>query len=129
MGRRIRFGWLTLGAVCAAFAQTADNQVLFGDLPKIEAAALHAQTLAEAVFLSAAVQYIAARNAWSGDRLGSALLNDFTAVWKLHARCDLTAGVRNAFDRRYEDPIFLTLDRLRGDGRTAFVRLSWRVWE
>ena len=65
----------------------------------------------------------------SGDRLGGALLADFTGTLKLHPRFDLEAGVRNAFDRRYADPIFLSVDRLPGDGRSAFVRLVWRAWE
>ncbi|HEV2447113.1 MAG TPA: TonB-dependent receptor, partial [Candidatus Sulfopaludibacter sp.] len=81
------------------------------------------------LFLSGALQYIAARNAWSGDRLGGALLADFTATWRVHPRCDVVAGLRNAFDRRYEDPIFLAVDRYRGDGRSAFLKLVWRVWE
>ena len=83
----------------------------------------------ERLFLSCALQWISARNSWTGDRLGGALLADFTGTLKLHPRFDLEAGVRNAFDRRYEDPIFLSVDRLPGDGRTAFVRLVWRAWE
>jgi iron complex outermembrane receptor protein len=92
-------------------------------------APLGAGGLAERLFLSGALQWISARNSWTGDRLGGALLADFTGTLKLHPRFDLEAGVRNAFDRRYEDPIFLSVDRLRGDGRSAFVRLVWRAWE
>ena len=85
--------------------------------------------LHERLFLSGALQWISARNSWTGDRLGGALLADFTGTLKLHPRFDLEAGVRNAFDRRYADPIFLSVDRLPGDGRSAFVRLVWRAWE
>ena len=81
------------------------------------------------LFFAGALQYISARNAWSGARLGGAPLADFTATARIHSRFDLQAGVRNALDRRYEDPIFLAVDRMRGDGRSAFLRLVWRVWE
>jgi len=81
------------------------------------------------LFLSAAFQYLSARNSWTGDRVGGAALFDGTATVRIHPRCDLQAGVRNALNRRYEDPIYLTVDRLRGDGRSAFLQLVWRVWE
>jgi iron complex outermembrane receptor protein len=74
-------------------------------------------------------QYLSARKSWTGDRLGGALLTDATATWRIHPRVDVQAGVRNLFDRRYEDPIYLTVDRLRGDGRSAFLRLVWQVME
>jgi len=81
------------------------------------------------LFLSANLQYIAARSTWTGDTLGGALIADCTATIRLHRAVELQTGLRNALDRRYEDPIYLTVDRLRGDGRSAFLRLVWRVWE
>jgi iron complex outermembrane receptor protein len=75
------------------------------------------------------LQYISARNSWTGDRLGGALLADFTVTARLQPRFDLEAGVRNAFDRRYEDPIYLTLDRIRGDGRSVYLRLVCHPWQ
>jgi outer membrane receptor for ferrienterochelin and colicins len=83
--------------------------------------------LRDRLFVSGSLQWLSARNTWTGQRLGGALLADFTATFRLLPRFDLEAGIRNAFDRRYEDPIFLSVDRLRGDGRSAFVRLVWRV--
>jgi outer membrane receptor for ferrienterochelin and colicins len=81
------------------------------------------------LFLSGAIQQIAARDTQSGAQLGSAATADFTACARVDRRFDIEAGVRNAFDRRYEDPVYLTLDRLAGDGRSVFLRLVWKVWE
>jgi outer membrane receptor for ferrienterochelin and colicins len=79
--------------------------------------------------LAGSWQYISARQSWTGDRLGGALLMDAVATWRLTSHFDVQGGIRNLFDRRYEDPIYLTVDRLRGDGRTAFLKLVWRVME
>ena len=81
------------------------------------------------LFLSSEWRYISSRDTWTGDRLPGALLADATATLRLNRRCDLQAGLRNALDRYYEDPIYLTVDRLRGDGRSAFVKLVWHVME
>ena len=81
------------------------------------------------LFLSSELRFVSARNAWTGDRLAGTLLADATATVRLHQRCDLQVGLRNALDRYYEDPIYLTVDRLRGDGRSAFLKLVWHVME
>jgi len=81
------------------------------------------------LFLAGALQSFSARETTGGDRLGGAWLVDFTATARVHPHFDIQVGVRNAFDRRYEDPVSLTIDRLPGDGRSAFVKLVWRVWE
>jgi outer membrane receptor for ferrienterochelin and colicins len=81
------------------------------------------------LFLAGSLQYISARQSWTGDRLGGAALADFTVTARLHPRFDLEGGVRNAFDRRYEDPIFLSVDRMRGDGRSLYLRLVCHAWE
>ena len=83
----------------------------------------------ERLFVAGEISWISARNSWTGCRLGGALLADFTATWMVNRRFDFSAGVRNAFDRRYEDPIYLAADRIPGDGRSLFVRLVWRAWE
>jgi iron complex outermembrane receptor protein len=79
--------------------------------------------------LAGSLQYVSARNSWTGDRLGGAVLADFTVTARLHPRFDLAAGVRNAFDRRYEDPIYLAVDRIPGDGRSVFLRLICHAWQ
>jgi outer membrane receptor protein involved in Fe transport len=81
------------------------------------------------LFLSGNLQYLSARDTWNGDTLGGRLVADCTATFRLHRSFELQGGVRNALNRRYEDPIYLTVDRLRGDGRSVFLRLVWRVWE
>ena len=81
------------------------------------------------LFLSSELRFVSARNAWRGDPLPGALLADASATVRLHRRCDLQVGLRNALDRYYEDPIYLTVDRLRGDGRSAFLKLVWHVME
>src|SRR5579871_1334928 len=73
-------------------------------------------------FFSTAWQYLSPRQTWSGSVLGGALLGDCTATVRLARSVELQAGLRNALNRRYEDPIYLILDRIRGDGRSAFVK-------
>jgi iron complex outermembrane receptor protein len=81
------------------------------------------------LFASADCQYTSARAAIMGGRLGGFLLADAAATLHLGARFDLVAGVHNLFDRRYEDPVYLTVDRIPGDGRSGFLKLVLRVWE
>jgi outer membrane receptor for monomeric catechols len=64
-----------------------------------------------------------------GERLGGFPLAGAAATLRLGRRCDLVAGVHNLFGRRYEDPIYLTVDRIPGDGRSAFLKLVLKVWE
>jgi outer membrane receptor for ferrienterochelin and colicins len=85
--------------------------------------------LAGRLFWAGSLQFISARNSWTGTRLGGAVLSDFTITGRLNRRFGLEAGVRNAFDRRYEDPIYLALDRVRGDGRSVYLRLVCHAWE
>ncbi len=80
-------------------------------------------------FLSGNLRYVSPRETWTEDRLGGALVADATATLHLRRSLDIQVGLRNGFDRRYEDPIYLTVDRLRGDGRSVFVKLAWRLWE
>jgi outer membrane receptor protein involved in Fe transport len=56
-------------------------------------------------------------------------LVDFTVTAGVDRHFDLQAGIRNVLDRRDEDPVVLTLDRLTGDGRSIFLKLVWRAWE
>ena len=81
------------------------------------------------VFLAGSMQYVSARYSWTGARLGGATLADFTVTARINRRFDLEAGVRNAFNKRYEDPIYLAVDRLAGDRREAYLRLICHAWE
>jgi len=81
------------------------------------------------VFASADFEYTSARAAVMGGRLGGFLLAGAGVTARLSGRFDLVAGVHNLFDRRYEDPIYLAVDRIPGDGRAVFLKLVLRVWE
>ena len=80
-------------------------------------------------YLAGSLQYLSSRLSWTGDRLSGMALADFTVTTKINRRFELQGGVRNAFDKRYEDPIYLAVDRVAGGGREAFLRLVCRVWE
>lgn len=80
-------------------------------------------------YVAGSLQYLSSRLSWTGDRLGGMALADFTFTAKMNRRFDLQAGVRNAFDKRYEDPVYLAVDRVAGTGREAFLRLVCRAWE
>jgi len=80
-------------------------------------------------FLAGSMQYFSSRYTWTGARLGGAAVADFTVTARINRRFSLQAGVRNAFDKRYEDPIYLDVDRIGGDGRSAFLRLVCLAWE
>jgi outer membrane receptor for ferrienterochelin and colicins len=80
-------------------------------------------------FAAASLQYLSARYSWTGARLGGAALADFTLTGKLSRRFDLQAGVRNAFNKQYDDPIYLNLDRIAGEGRSVYLRLVCRARE
>jgi outer membrane receptor protein involved in Fe transport len=80
-------------------------------------------------FLAGSMQYVSSRDTWTGSRLGGATVADFTLTAKLSRRFDLQAGVRNALNKRYEDPIYLDVDRIAGEGRVAFLRLVCLAWE
>jgi iron complex outermembrane receptor protein len=90
---------------------------------------LGAPFLRERFFLSGAWNYCSSRTVAGGERLAGPMLAHLTASVRLNRRFELAAGVRNVFDRRYEDPVYLSVDRLPGNGRSAFVKLVWRVWE
>lgn len=66
----------------------------------------------------------------SGQRLAPvALLDTSFTTAKLQSGFQLAAGIRNLMGRNYEDPVDLTLDRIRANGRTWYVRVSWQSRE
>jgi iron complex outermembrane receptor protein len=81
------------------------------------------------LFAAGDLQYISARETDAGGRLGGFLLADANATARLNSRFDLVAGVQNLFDRRYQDPVYVTVDRIAGGGRSVFLKLVLRVWE
>jgi len=76
--------------------------------------------------LSSGMQYFSSRESLAGTPLRPAYLADFTlSTRRLLPHLDLRAGVRNAFDRNYADPVALNprVDTMQQPGRTGFVEL------
>jgi outer membrane receptor for ferrienterochelin and colicins len=76
--------------------------------------------------LSSGMQYISSRETLAGASLRPVYLADFTASsHRLSSNFDVRAGVRNAFNRIYFDPIALNsaVDSMQQPGRTFFVEL------
>jgi len=66
----------------------------------------------------------------AGERLASVVLLDSSITTAKHrSGLQLAAGIRNLVGRNYENPVDLTLDQIRANGRTWYVRLSWRSKE
>lgn len=123
-------GWEVSGSVAIQQAAYGQGGGWLANSPRqVAKARLGYDLFRQRVLLAGAARFLSARLSEDGDRLGGFLLADFTATARLAPRFDIQAGVRNAFDRRYEDPINCTVDRLRGDGRSLFVKLVWRAWE
>jgi outer membrane receptor protein involved in Fe transport len=86
--------------------------------------------LGDKLTFSSSAQYVGSRDTLTGESTPAVFLADATATTnRLFDQFDLQIGVRNLFDRAYYDPVELVLDRLRGDGRSAFVKLIWRTKE
>jgi outer membrane receptor protein involved in Fe transport len=82
------------------------------------------------LFLGVAVSYISDRRTLAGDSTGSALVADFTfTTIHLTPEFDFQAGIRNAFNDRYYDPVGIAVDRMLEDGRSAYLKLVWHARE
>ncbi|MGD0296767.1 MAG: TonB-dependent receptor [Bryobacteraceae bacterium] len=80
--------------------------------------------------VSSSSQYMGRRATLSDAILGPVWLEDITlGTQRLHPDFDLEFGIRNAFNRQYEDPVYLVIDQIRQDGRSLFVKLIWRTRE
>jgi iron complex outermembrane receptor protein len=81
------------------------------------------------LFAAGDLEYLAARATSTGSRLGGFLLVDSSATLRFNRRFDLVAGVHNLLDKRYQDAVYVAVDRVAGDGRSVFLKLVLRVWE
>ncbi len=107
-----------------------DSEQMLANSPRLVSKLLvGVPLLRDRLFLSGAERYVSSRSTEVGGYLGGVPVTDFTATARIHPRFDLIIGVRNELNHRYEDPVYLTVDRLPGDGRSAFVKLVWRIWE
>jgi outer membrane receptor protein involved in Fe transport len=81
-------------------------------------------------FLSGAVSYVSDRRTLGGDSVGSALVTDFTfTTIHLTPAFDIQAGVRNAYNDHYYDPVGFAIGQMLEDGRSAYVKLVWHANE
>jgi len=84
----------------------------------------------EKLLVSASSQYLGSRPTLAGGVVRPVYLTDVTATTNhLADQFELQFGIRNLFDRAYDDPVALAVDRMQGDGRSAFVKLIWRSRE
>lgn len=88
----------------------------------------------ERVYFSTDFQYLSAR--WTMSRASTrpvALVNATLSTNKLFRGLDLVAGMRNALNWGYTDPIALPMvawvDQMPANGRSAFVKVIWRQGE
>ncbi len=102
-----------------------------GEMGKFRAAV---PVFRDRIYFSTDVEYLSAR--WTMSRASTrpvALVNATISTNKLFHGFDLVAGVRNALNWAYTDPIALpmesSVDQMPADGRTAFVKLIWRSGE
>ena len=76
---------------------------------------------------SSSMQYYSSRRTLAGNSVTPVYLADFTITSKhLFPNFDVQFGIRNAFNRKYSDPIALTplVDALAQPGRTIFIELT-----
>ena len=76
--------------------------------------------------VSSGMQYFSSRETLAGASLKPVFLADFTvSSTKLLPNFDVRAGLRNAFNRNYSDPVALNsgVDSMQQPGRTFFVEL------
>jgi iron complex outermembrane receptor protein len=120
-------GWLETTASYSL--QTADYDPSDQTLPNspTHLAKLHfAVPLGRKFDFSSGMQYFSSRQTLTDAMLRPVYLADFTLTSKrLLANFDVRAGLRNAFNRNYSDPVALnpSVDSMQQTGRTFFVEL------
>jgi iron complex outermembrane receptor protein len=81
-------------------------------------------------YLSSGWQYLSARSTVAGVLLRPVALADVTlATNRLFRGYDLVCGIRNGLNWQYDQPVDVSVDRIRANGRTFFVKLIWRIGE
>ena len=124
-GRPLR--WLEAAASYAFQKSTdydADN--ILENSPNHLAKLRFAVPLGRKFDASSSMQYYSARRTLAGNFVPPVCLADFTVTSKrLFPNFDVQFGIRNAFDRKYSDPIALTplVDSMPQPGRTIFIEL------
>jgi iron complex outermembrane receptor protein len=122
------FGWLEASA-SAAFQHTIDESAaerLPNSPSMLTKARIGVPVARRRGLVHFAVRGWNSRHTGAGEELPPVVLFDTGFTIKARAGFEMAAGVRNLFNRIYDDPVDLTLDRIRVNGRTWFLRMSWR---
>ena len=118
-----------LEATASYSIQESDDDLTMEDFPNSprHLAKLHfAVPLGRKFDVSSGMQYISSRATLASASVKPAYLADFTVTSRrLLPNLDVRAGLRNAFNRNYSDPIALNprVDSMQQAGRTFFVEL------
>jgi iron complex outermembrane receptor protein len=106
--------------------QWSRDDTFLENSPKHLAKLRFAMPLGRKFDLSSGMQYQSSRGTLAGNTLPPMYLADFTLTSKHLLRdFDIRAGLRNAFNKRYSDPVELTgADTVPQPGRSFFVELT-----
>lgn len=95
---------------------------------RIGKARLAVPLLRRKVDLSGGLQYLSARTTAAGVLARPVALADVTlSTNRLFRGYDLAFGIRNALNWQYDQPVDLSMDRIRANGRTFFIKLIWQL--
>ena len=85
------------------------------------------QVFRHRAFLASSVEYMSARDVGDGTSVAPVFLQDatLTTLRAPAAGLNVQAGVRNLWNRRYEDPVGLAVSVMQQDGRSFFVKVVW----
>ncbi len=105
-----------------------DSGVILPNAPRQLAKARAAVPLVRnRVYLSSGFQYLGARTTNLGAQVRPVALADLTlSTRRLFQDYDLVCGIRNGLNWQYDHPVDLSMDRIRANGRTFFVKLIWQ---
>lgn len=82
------------------------------------------------VHLSSGLLYLSERITTQGATVRPVALADVTvSTQRLFRDYDLVCGIRNTLNWQYDHPVDLTMDSIRANGRTFFVKLIWQFRE
>jgi iron complex outermembrane receptor protein len=121
-----------LGTAAFQKAIDADSGLVLPNSPRVLAKLrLGMPVFAHRAFLASSAEYMSARGTTGADRVGPVFLQDFTVTTRrpLPAKFDVQAGVRNLWNRQFDDPVGLAIDTIRQDGRSVFIKLIWHGWQ
>jgi iron complex outermembrane receptor protein len=77
------------------------------------------------LFVASSAEYMSHRDTTGGSQVAGVVIQDLTLTTRrpLIPNFDMQFGIRNLWNRTYEDPVGLTVDTLRQDGRSVFLKL------